>query len=197
MLLYTGARLTEVSQLRIQDVEKVDGIWTILIRKYDESSTVKGEKDPSYVRMVPLHKELEKLGFRKFVDEMKRRAQTHLFPVLSPAKGSTNWGSDASKWFNGETVRGIRKEGYLEQCDISKVDANGMKKNLHSFRYTWITCAKWKNLNDAMSRELCGHTSGKKSDVHMNYEGDYQLADRKKAMNKIEYNFDVDSIMKW
>ncbi|MBT3013552.1 MAG: site-specific integrase [Candidatus Thiodiazotropha sp. (ex Lucina aurantia)] len=191
LLLYTGARLGEVSQLRVVDVERIDGIWAILIRKYDDSSTVKGQ-DGSYVRIVPLHKELEKLGFRTFVDQMKAKGETHLFSVLSPLEGNNNWGRAATRWFNGEN-----KKGYLEQCGIPKTDGKGKRKNLHSFRYTWITQAKHNKLDHDMRRELCGHASGRKSDVHDNYEGDYPLADRKKAMNKLAFNFDVEAIKKW
>jgi len=193
LLIYTAGRLGEVSQLRVQDVEKKDGIWVMHIHSYDELSTVKGKVSN---RTVPLHKELEKLGFRTFVEQMKAKGETNLFPVLSPLQDDNHWGRAATRWFNGESVNGEWKKGYMEQCGIAKVDANG-KKNLHSFRYTWITHAKWRNIGEDMARELTGHSLGKKKDVHMNYEGEYPLADRKKAMNKIAYDFDVGSIMKW
>lgn len=54
---YTGARVNELSQLRAEDVQKIDGKWAIRITP--EAGTVKN----GAVRIVPLHPHLIEQGF--------------------------------------------------------------------------------------------------------------------------------------
>lgn len=59
---YSGARVNEFSQLRGEDVQKVDGIWAIRITP--EAGTVKTKE----ARLVPLHRHLIDQGFLKIVE---------------------------------------------------------------------------------------------------------------------------------
>jgi len=58
---YTGARVNEIGQLRGQDVQQMEGIWTIRITP--EAGTVKNKA----ARIVPLHAHLIEQGFIEVV----------------------------------------------------------------------------------------------------------------------------------
>ncbi len=60
---YTGARVNEITQLRAEDVAKVDEVWTIRITP--EAGAVKNNR----ARVVPLHAHLIEQGFIKLVEK--------------------------------------------------------------------------------------------------------------------------------
>jgi integrase len=61
---YSGARVNELTQLRAQDVEQVDGVWTINITP--EAGTVKNKE----ARRIPLHPHIIEQGFLKMVESI-------------------------------------------------------------------------------------------------------------------------------
>jgi integrase len=67
---YTGARVNEFSQLRAEDVQKIEGIWAVRITP--EAGTVKAKT----ARVVPLHPDLIEQGF---LDVVKARGTGPLF----------------------------------------------------------------------------------------------------------------------
>src|SRR5690606_30520749 len=77
--LFTGARLNEICQLEIADVQQEAGIWFIHIT--DEGDNKKSVKASASRRKVPLHSELLRLGFLDFVQE--RNSGKRLFPDYS------------------------------------------------------------------------------------------------------------------
>ncbi len=58
---YTGARVSEITQARSEDVANIDGVWTLKITP--EAGAVKTNK----ARVVPLHDHLIEQGFLDFV----------------------------------------------------------------------------------------------------------------------------------
>ncbi|MET3762697.1 site-specific integrase [Sphingomonas sp. UYEF23] len=67
---YSGARVNEISQLRKEDVQSVDGVWVLRITP--EAGTVKSKA----ARLVPLHSHIIEQGFLSVVH---RRAEGPLF----------------------------------------------------------------------------------------------------------------------
>lgn len=85
LLLYTGARPAEISQLRHEDVVKdQDGTWYLRISASEEDEDViddgdgKRLKTDASSRSVPLHPQVISLGFLSHVDQFK--AGEPLFP---------------------------------------------------------------------------------------------------------------------
>lgn len=62
---FTGARLEEIADCHTNDVECVDGIWCIRIRK-DNRTEDQTLKTPGSVRTVPLHSALIEEGFLEY-----------------------------------------------------------------------------------------------------------------------------------
>lgn len=61
LLAYTGARVNELSQLRGEDIQELEGIWSVRITP--EAGTVKAKE----ARTVPLHEHLISQGFLAIV----------------------------------------------------------------------------------------------------------------------------------
>jgi integrase len=92
--LFTGARLEELGQARVVDVKEAEGIHFLDISDAGEGKSV---KTASSRRRVPIHPELERLGFLDYVEERKRAKDARLFPILkqnSYGRWTPNW----SKW---------------------------------------------------------------------------------------------------
>lgn len=85
--LFTGARIGEIAQLRLDDVRTQSGLPYLLIKEdeHTEQKTKSGANRPA-----PIHSKLVKIGFLCFVERQRRRCEIdgddRLFPELSPNK---------------------------------------------------------------------------------------------------------------
>lgn len=91
--LFTGARIGEIAQLRVDDVRNDGGIAYLWIK--DDDATGQTTKS-GHCRPSPIHTKLQTLGFLKYVDSQKNRAlkdgDTRLFPQLLPNnRGQISW----------------------------------------------------------------------------------------------------------
>lgn len=98
LLLYTGARPAEISQLRKSDVIKdSDGTWYMRISASDDDEEEgKQLKTDASSRSVPLHPAIIDLGFADFVDEFATDGP--LFPEAMRHKQKV--GREIGDWFN-------------------------------------------------------------------------------------------------
>ena len=85
--LFGGLRIKEGSQLHLDDLRWVDGVWVLSI---NESTADKSLKNEQSVRLVPVHPELVRLGFVDYCDALRVAGFKRVFPELtwatSPAK---------------------------------------------------------------------------------------------------------------
>ena len=65
ILAFTGARLNEVVQLRVQDVRQVDGVWVF---DFTDEGVGQSLKNASSRRELPVHPQLLELGLVGFVE---------------------------------------------------------------------------------------------------------------------------------
>lgn len=128
--MFSGARLGEIAQLRIGDVNKqLDtdgaGVWFIHIRHEGELTTKSGKS-----RFAAVHPLLERIGFLAFHQRRLEAAGGNLdapmFPELEPnARGQIS--GDASRWWRD----------YLEAIGVKDGDVEGGDGiGAHSFRHT-------------------------------------------------------------
>jgi integrase len=95
MGLYTGGRVGELAQLRVQDVTPTYAGPFLSITDEAEGATV---KTAAGVRSVPVHPELIRLGFLEYVEAMKKAGAVSLWPSYKPLKGEP--GTYFSGWVN-------------------------------------------------------------------------------------------------
>jgi integrase len=94
LALYTGARVGELAQLRVQDVETAGSVPVLSITDEGEDQRVKTEAG---IRRVPVHSELIRLGFLDYVAAMRATKQDRLWPEMRFRKDKP--GAYFSDWF--------------------------------------------------------------------------------------------------
>ncbi|ATX82580.1 Phage integrase, N-terminal SAM-like domain [Mariprofundus ferrinatatus] len=88
---FTGARLGEICQLKIDDVKHIaqddSSGWVFDINELDDKEV----KRTSAIRMVPIHSELVKLGFLDYVEERKKKGSNQVFDLNRGPNGSWSY----------------------------------------------------------------------------------------------------------
>lgn len=142
--LFTGARIGEIAQLRLDDIAEEDGTPFIHIR--DDEKT--GQKTKSgFSRVAPIHSELATLGFLAFVERQRRLAGddkgARLFPQLEPNEREQIGAKPSRFW---------RK--YLQKIGL-KAGADGLGS--HSFRHTMADRLRLADYLDDEIEVCLGH----------------------------------------
>lgn len=144
--LYTGARINEVCQLYLCDIDPegeegamVDGLH---IRKGQPGQKLKGKKSR---RFVPLAKSLLDAGFLQYVAEVKAAGHERLFPHL-PNNDGNGYGKQMSRQFST----------YIKRLGV---DEEGM--GFHSFRHTLATLLNRKGVTENSIGRITGHCAPK------------------------------------
>lgn len=80
LVWYTGARREELCKLMVDDVQEKYGIWHLLVRP-TETGRIKNRASQ---RLIPLHDELIRLGFLRYVEALRDAGERVLFPEIVP-----------------------------------------------------------------------------------------------------------------
>lgn len=140
MALYTGARLEELAQLKVKDIQQDGSNFFILITDRDDGSSVKTNESR---RRVPIHAELIRMGLLVYANSVKHAG--YLFPELKVdkyGKRSSGW----SKWW-GQWCR--------ETLSITD-----RRMVFHSFRHSFKDICRACSIEEAIHDALTGHTNG-------------------------------------
>ena len=140
MAYFQGMRLNEICQLYVDDIIAKDGVNGIDISPDREGQRLKNDNSR---RFLPLHKELVRLGFLKYVADVRTSGCKHLFPGLK--WGENGPGDSVGDWFNRTYLRG--------ECGI-----RDKRKTFHSFRHTFVCVGIWSRVPDTEISELIGHS---------------------------------------
>lgn len=137
--LYSGARVNELAQLFVDDIETVDGVPGFHINNRHPKQKLKNKASR---RFVPLAQPVLNAGFLTFVDEVKAAGHPRLFPHL-PCPGDLGYGRQLSKQFRA----------YLLAIGV---DDEGM--GFHAFRHSFITGLDRAGISERQISRLTGHT---------------------------------------
>jgi integrase len=171
--LFTGARLEEIGQLRVSDVQRKDypdqdgkmlsGWFLSIAAGTDELGQANRIKNAASERLVPLHPELERLGFIAYVEKLADQ-KGRVFPDLKPniyGRHTAKWG----EWF-GRYLRTV--------CGVAD-----KRKVFHSFRHTFKDYTRRARIAEGVQRQLMGHAG---RDVADDYGSGYDLLSLVEAM---------------
>lgn len=144
---YTGARISELCQLRREDILQIGEHWVLRITA--EAGSVKNVHSE---RTVPIHRRLEREGFLKFADTVKAGP---LFQSLTPDRFG-NRGGNGTKLV-GRWVRGLG-------IDDPRISPS------HSWRHRLKTLARRHGLAGDVVDAITGHERESVADQYGEYE---------------------------
>lgn len=140
LMIYTGARREELTQLAVADVsqDEASGIWHLNIRP-GEGQTV---KTASSRRKVPLHDDLLDLGFLQYRDSLP--TDSRLFPKLT-SHPSEGYGHNFGKLW-GKYLREV-------------VGLNCQASPAHGFRHAFKTICRDAHITGEVHDWITGHSA--------------------------------------
>lgn len=165
--LYSGMRLQEITQLRIEDIQKYKDIWLFDINARHEDQKL---KTPQSARKIPIHEDLIKLGLLERVEQLRDSQEERLFPDITKASDGT-YSGNPSKWF----------ARYSE-----KVGIKTNKTSFHSFRHNIKDNFRNTGESDELSEHFCGRKTGSTAE---RYGSAYSIERFYEALHKLEFNF--------
>jgi len=177
--LFHGMRANEAASLMVCDVKTKEGVPYMEIRETDEDGNLmKGLKTQSSRRRVPIHSELERIGFLDFVAAQRKRSPDgFLFPEMTPNKQTGNRAKTFSQWF-GRLVK-----------DALGDEAVKFGKDFHSFRHAVTDCLRSGTTSDEMRYALLGWTEGAgKRNAGFNYGEGFRMADLKALVDSVSFS---------
>lgn len=137
--LFTGARVGELCQLRIEDLREEDGTYFFRITDEGEKMSV---KNASSVRDIPLHPELIRLGFLEHVEGLRSGGGKHIFPRWS--RNVQGEFGETSKWLNAYLCRiGVKTSRLLV---------------FQSMRHNFADALRNAGYHEAQFKPLLGHS---------------------------------------
>lgn len=115
---FVGARIEELCQLRVEDVQRVNGSWCVRICDLGEGQKV---KTLSSFRRVPLHDAVIRSGFLVYAARMAAAGHDRIFPTLCNDNCNFTYSNAAGKWYGR----------FLDRIGLTD-----RRLDYHSFRYT-------------------------------------------------------------
>lgn len=149
ILLYSGARRSEIDQLTLADIKQDEGIWYMDL-KFEEDRGRRLKNEAS-IRRVPIHSHLLELGLRNYITERRRDAHERedsdglmLFP--KPPKKKNSKGRETVGDAVGKYWARLLKEAGIKG-----------HKTLHSLRHTVVTRLAAAGVPEDLRQVLVGH----------------------------------------
>ncbi len=167
--IYTGARVNEISQLELSDIQNEDGIHFFDI---NDDGDRKSLKTPASKRRIPIHSKLLDLGFLEYVEGVKKQGHTRVFPDFTYSK-ENKWGRKLSQWFN--------------DVFLKKMGMTDSRLVFHSFRHSAVQLLNSADVQEPITNSVMGHTQIGIGQKAYN-KGKFRLAQLKDAIEKLDYS---------
>lgn len=179
--LFTGARLGEICQLLINDIQKIDDTWCFVIT--DEGDEEKRIKAKGSERIVPIHSKLIDLGLIDYKNALLNHSHSNLFP--DEIRDKSGRFSAIQKRFNHQ----FKKLEFETNKNESKV--------FHSFRHLVRTRLTELSINEGLIDSIVGHTSKERSIGSKFYTHTQLVLQKSEAIEKLVYKISFDAIKNW
>ncbi|WP_394561820.1 DUF6538 domain-containing protein [Aquipseudomonas alcaligenes] len=139
LMVYTGARREELAQLLVEDVGRCGdtGGWYLSLRPGGGKSV----KAANSRRRVPVHADLQELGFFRYLDSVPQGGR--VFPLLKEHRSNGFGHAVGRAW--AKYLRNV--VGLESEADPS-----------HGFRHTFKTLCREVHIEAAVSDWITGHT---------------------------------------
>lgn len=177
--LFHGMRMEEILILTLNEIKK-DESTGIYFFDLTEFTTIE-LKNLNAIRRIPIHKELENLGFYAYLEKCKNHKGKRLFPELKKSKGKDQ---TYRKRFSQDFTRYSKKVG-----------VHTKKTVFHSFRRNFSTACLDGQVPTEYENCLAGWSlSGGQQGTYKSPK-DASIAVLKEMMDKVEYpNLDLSHL---
>ncbi len=139
--LYSGARVNEIAQLRLEDIDTIDGVPGFFVRKIGKKQSIKNKHSR---RFIPLAQPVIDCGFLDYVKEARQAGLELLFPDLSNSTG-LGYGRQLSRQFSVY----IKRQGVSEK-----------RQGFHGLRHTIASKLDEAGVSASETGALTGHGTG-------------------------------------
>lgn len=180
LLLFTGARPSEIAQLAVSDIKGAGPHpYISILTEYDpddpddERDFVVSHKTENARRNVPIHPKLIELGFLNYLSRRRDAGDVRVFPDWKLPRDGRKLYSSAS-WIRNVNDR-----------QIPKVTSRRPKPTLYSFRHTWKTQMAIFGVPTQYQNQILGHAQ-QGMDEH--YLGRLDIAHTYSAISNIEFD---------
>lgn len=171
LALYTGARCGELSQLTVNDIKQVEGVWCLSINDEEDKKV----KTAAGIRLCPIHPELLQAGFLDYLDYLSDQGITHVLPY--PNLNAKDPAQRCSKWYCGTYRPNHLPESWIADYKV-----------FHSFRHTFINQAiKVLNLPLNKVQAIVGHEPSDMGETKRYARGSYKVSDLYSVMEAFSY----------
>lgn len=157
MLYYTGARPAEICGLTVHDFFEVEGRLCCVIR----ANYLGGIKRIASYRIIPLHKELLRLGLKEFILESHKAGREALFPEITPIRKGTL----ISEVFNRLVWSKFKKAGLFDDFKDATIVPSGFRKTTQSI------VSRDNAVQDRLIEEFLGREHGQTGNIVYNAGG--------------------------
>lgn len=148
ILVYSGARRSEIAALDVGDIRVKNGIPYVSIHRITEGKRGRGLKNTASKRLVPLHSELIRLGLLQYVEEIKRLGHEKLFPDLINPKNRVD--------DMGDNLYGVLKELIEAHDQDNPDDRLDRPRFVHELRHAFNNAIKQAGIHLEHRSELLG-----------------------------------------
>lgn len=160
LALFTGARSSsEIARIGLDDIYREQGV---LVFHLAHASKNKRSK-----RLVPVHKRLIALGLEDYINTLRARGETKLFPDWEPE-------DKINRWF----LRTYRKQHGI----------NDPLKVFHSFRHTFKTAVARLGISKDLNDLITGHEDQTVSGVYIHDRAVNMVQAMAEAVNRLEFD---------
>lgn len=147
--LYSGMRMNEICQLRVEDVYMDEGchlmrVEECLDEEEKEEGEVKSVKTVASTRTVPVHPELLKMGFIEHVERIRGEGHKRVFPELK---------LDSRGYYSGESSKFFSRH-------LNNIGAKTKRTSFHSFRHNYRDALREVDTPHEVAMKLGGWTDG-------------------------------------
>ncbi len=177
--LFAGMRVTEASQLYLNDIIEEQGIYYFRV---DNTNPNQRLKTLNSRRIIPIHSMLIDLGFLKYIEKLKKEKHERVFPQLYHTKDK-GYGQAFSKKFNNLNF----KKEWIDKERIKKLEEKEIKVDFHSFRHTFTTKLMGR-VEDSMVNKLLGHKGSTESQRTYNHN---YIKSLKESIEKLDIDRDM------
>ncbi|WP_189485859.1 site-specific integrase [Asticcacaulis endophyticus] len=179
LMLFTGARVSEIAQLAISDIKLETKVPYIdILTEYDPNDPddkpfVLSGKSDNAKRRIPIHPQLLRIGFSAYVEKVRKTGQPRLFPKWKKSSNEMKLYSSAS-WCN-----------QFNQKLVRAITARKPKPTLYSLRHVFKTRMAMCGVSPQFQNEILGHTQAGMDSTYLHLAQDIEALQR--AINLVQY----------